>query len=494
MICAIVARGRHRQVVAEQNHLAEEGADLVEIRIDYINGTPSVKAVVGKRTGPVVITCRREQDGGQWSGTEEQRVALLRAAIAEGVEYVDLEEDIAKDIPRFGKTKRIVSYHDFHETPEDLQAIWDRMSECDPDVIKICTHANNPHDNLRVLRMVRDAKKPTVGFCMGEMGTFSRILAGRFGSPWTYAAFGHESALAPGQLSYDQMTKIYRYDEINAETDVYGVIADPVGHSLSPQIHNAGFAREKLNKVYVPIRVPGEHLAQFFDDASELGIKGLSVTIPHKEAVLDLLTEKDEAVVGIGATNTVVFDGERRCGYNTDYQAAMDSLEIATETVGQEKPFEGKTALVLGSGGVGKAIAFGLALRGAQVILTDGDPGRATELAQRLKCLSTEWDARHKVTADILVNCTPIGMHPNVDESPFDKHFLRPSMAVFDAVYNPENTLLIKDARERNCTVVTGVEMFVRQACLQFEHFAGREGPAQLMRDVIKRATSAAKH
>lgn len=322
----------------------------------------------------------------------------------------------------------------------------------------------------------------------------SRILAGRFGSPWTYAAFSHDSALAPGQLSYDQMTKIYRYDEINSETDVYGVIADPVGHSLSPQIHNAAFAREILNKVYVPIRVPGEHLAQFFDDAPEFGIRGLSVTIPHKEAVLELLTEKDESVVGIGATNTVVFEGDRRCGYNTDYQAAMDSLEIATETVGKERPFEGKTALVLGAGGVGKAIAFGLVQRGAQVILTDGDPERATQLAQRLRCHSTEWDSRHNVTADILVNCTPIGMHPNVDNSPFDKHYLRPSMAVFDAVYNPESTLLVKDARERNCTVVTGVEMFVRQACLQFKHFTGREGPSQLMRDVIKRATSAAKH
>jgi 3-dehydroquinate dehydratase/shikimate dehydrogenase len=493
MICVVVAKGRHRQVAAEQNHLVEEGADLVELRIDYINGTPSVKALAGKRTGPVVITCRREQDGGQWSGTEEQRLALLRTAIVEGVEYVDLEEDIAKQVPRFGKTKRIVSYHNFHETPEDLQAIWDRMSECDPDVIKICTQANNPHDNLRILRLVRDAKTPTVGFCMGEMGTMSRILAGRFGSPWTYASFGHESGLAPGQLSWDQMTKVYRYEEINAETEVYGVIADPVGHSLSPQIHNAAFAREKLNKVYVPIRVPGEHLAQFFDDAAELGIKGLSVTIPHKEAVLELLTEKDEAVEGIGATNTVVFDAERRCGYNTDYQAAMDSLEIATETVGQEKPFDGKTALVLGAGGVGKAIAFGLVLRGAQVILTDGDPQRATELAQRLKCHSTDWDSRHKVAADILVNCTPIGMHPNVDDTPFDKHHLRPSMAVFDAVYNPENTLLIKDARERSCTVVTGVEMFVRQACLQFEHFTGREGPSKLMRDVIKRATSTAK-
>ncbi|MHB8901789.1 MAG: type I 3-dehydroquinate dehydratase [Thermoguttaceae bacterium] len=493
MICVVVARGRHRQVVAEQNHLAEEGADLVEMRIDFINGTPSVKALAGKRTGPVVITCRRQQDGGRWAGTEDQRMALLRTAIVEGVEYVDLEEDVAPKVPRFGKTRRIVSYHNFQETPEDLQAIWDRMAGCDPDVIKIVTQANNPHDNLRVLRLVRDAKVPTVGFCMGEIGIVSRILTGRFGAPWTYAAFSHETALAPGQLTYEQMTTIYHYNQINAETDVYGVIADPVGHSLSPQIHNAAFAREKLNKVYLPIRVPGEHLAQFFDDAAELGIKGLSVTIPHKEAVLGLLTERDAGVEGIGATNTVVFDGPRRCGFNTDYQAAMDSLELAMGAAGKERPFEGKTALVLGSGGVGKAIAFGLVLRGAQVILTDGEHQRATQLAQRLKCHSTQWDARHGVMADILVNCTPIGMHPNVDATPFDKHFLRPSMTVFDAVYNPENTTLVKDARERSCTIVTGVEMFVRQACLQFRHFTGLEGPAQLMRDVIKRATSPAR-
>lgn len=274
MICVVVARGRHRQVVAEQNHLAEEGADLVELRIDCINGTPSVKALAGKRTGPVVITCRREQDGGHWTGTEEQRMALLRAAIVEGVEYVDLEEDVAGKVPRFGKTRRIVSYHNFHETPDDLQAIWDRMAGCDPDVIKIATHANNPRDNLRVLRLVRQARIPTVGFCMGEMGIISRILAGRFGSPWTYAAFSHETALAPGQLTYEQMTRVYRYDEINSETEVYGVIADPVGHSLSPQIHNAAFAREKLNKVYVPIRVPAEHLCSFSTMRRSTGSRG----------------------------------------------------------------------------------------------------------------------------------------------------------------------------------------------------------------------------
>ena len=140
------------------------------------------------------------------------------------------------------------------------------------------------------------------------------------------------------------------------------------------------------------------------------------------------------------------------------------------------------------------AIAYGLVRRGAQVVLADGVAKRAKQLAERLKCRWTEWSARHGVSPDVLVNCTPIGMHPNVDETPFDKHHLRPAMVVFDVVYNPENTLLVKDALFRNCKVITGVDMFVRQACLQFKLFTGQDGPADLMRDVIKRAIAAAKY
>jgi 3-dehydroquinate dehydratase/shikimate dehydrogenase len=491
MICVSIARGRDRFVVATHQHLAEQGAELVELRLDYINGPVILKRLIANRPTPVVVTCRRKRDGGKYRESEEERLALLRQAIADGVEYVDLEEDAAAQIPRYGSTKRIVSLHDFRKTPDDLEAIHGRLARLDPDVIKICTMANHPADNLRMLRLVEKSGIPTVGLCMGEIGIPSRILTGRYGAPFTYATFSDERALAPGQLSFEQMTRVYHYDRIDPETDVYGVIADPVGHSLSPLIHNAAFAELGLNKVYLPIRVPREDLAGFLDEAPEWGIRGLSVTIPHKEAVLDKLTQADGAVRGIGACNTVVFDGSDRLGYNTDYRAAMDSLVDAIGAEGaQEKLLEGKTALVLGSGGVGKAIAYGLIRRGAKVVLTDGVPERAHELAERFDGRAIDWSRRHSIAADVLVNCTPVGMHPNVDETPFDKHHLRPGMVVFDAVYNPENTLLIKDARSRSCKVITGVDMFVRQACLQFKHFTGRDGPAELMRDVIKRATA----
>ena len=226
-----------------------------------------------------------------------------------------------------------------------------------------------------------------------------------------------------------------------------------------------------------------------------LGVRGLSVTIPHKEDVVKKLTEVDGAVRGIGAANTIVFDGKKRLGYNTDYRAAMESLEAAIGRPEEvEQRIKGKTALVLGAGGVGKAVVYGLVRRGANVVVTDGVARQALTLAQHFNCHSVEWAARHSVAADLLFNCTPVGMHPNVDETPFEKHHLRPSMLVFDAVYNPENTLLVKEARSRNCTVVTGVDMFVRQACRQFELFTGQEGPAELMRETIRRAIGAAKY
>ncbi len=240
MICVSIGRGRHRHMIAEHRHLAEQGAKLVELRLDYINGAVNIKRLLADRPCAVVITCRRPADGGKWAGTEEQRQLLLRTAIAEGVEYIDLEDDIAAGVPRFGKTKRIVSFHDFRKTPDNLDEIHRRLSQCDADIVKIATMANHPSDNVRILDMVRKAKVPTIGLGMGDIGVPTRILAGKFGAPLTYATFHHERALAPGQLSFEHMTQVYRYEQINAQTEVYGVVADPIGHSLSPLIHNAG--------------------------------------------------------------------------------------------------------------------------------------------------------------------------------------------------------------------------------------------------------------
>lgn len=485
-------------MMAEHRHLVEQGAELVELRLDFIHGgRVDLKRLLADRPCPVIATARREQDGGKWKGSEESRLLLLRTAVAEGVEYVDLEEDVAASFPRYGKTKRIVSQHDFKRTPKNLDEIHARLAALDADVVKIATMAERSEDVLRMLELMRKSEVATVGLCMGDIGTPSRILAGKYGAPFTYSTFHHERALAPGQLSFDQMKAIYGYDAINAETDVYGVIGDPIGHSLSPLIHNAAFRHLGMNKVYVPFRIEPRDLSDFLALAPEMGVRGLSITIPHKETAIQRMTKVDGAVRAVGAANTLVYKESELVGYNTDYRAAMDSLESGLEDAeaeGRSGGLKRKTVLMLGAGGVARAIAHGLARREAHVVIANRTMDRADELAGRVGGRAIEWSARHMIPADVIINCTSVGMHPNVDETPFDKHYLKPSMLVFDTVYNPENTLLVKDARSRNCSIVTGVDMFVRQAALQFELFTGEKAPASLMRETVKRATAAVKY
>lgn len=485
-------------MLAEHKHLVEQGAQLVELRLDYISSRVNIQRLLKDRPCPTIITVRREQDGGKFTGSEDARLMMLREAIANGVEYVDLEDDIAGKIPRFGKTKRIISYHSFRNTPDNLRELHTRLKSLDADIVKIATMANQPHDNMRVLEMMQESDCPTIGMCMGDIGTPSRILGPKFGAPFTFATFHHERALAPGQLSYDQMVNVYRHNSIGSETAVFGVIADPIGHSLSPQVHNAAFGAEGIDAVYVPFRVPFDMLGQFVEDAPRLTIRGLSVTIPHKEAIAKFLTKVDPAVKGIGAVNTVLFkDGEVR-GYNTDYKAAMDSLENALGGIaampGETSPLKGKHVLVLGAGGVARSIMYGLQRRGAKVVIASRTRSRAQNLADVFQARAVDWAARHISDAEVVVNCTPIGMHPNVDETPFAKSHLKPSMIVFDTVYNPESTLLLKEAKLSGCKAVTGVEMFIRQAGLQFALFTGRVAPFDLMRETLKRAIGPVKY
>lgn len=493
MIAVSIARGRHRMMIAEHRHLAEQGAQLVELRLDYIVRSVNLKRLLAERPCPIIVACRRPQDGGKWERSEEERRMLLRTAIADGADYVDLEEDIAGTIPRFGPTKRIISYHNFQETPANLREIHDRCASHDPDIVKIATMAHSPEDNLRILHLMADSEIPTVALCMGDIGTASRILAGKFGAPFTYATFHQERALAPGQLSFEQMRDIYHYEQINPDTDVYGLIADPIGAPLGPLLHNTAFEQLKTDKVCVPFRVPREQLEPFLGYCRQFGIRGLSVNTPHKEAVVPFVSETDRAVDHIGAANTVVIDGFDRSAFNTEYRAALEGIDETLGRGGEIDVLSGKSALILGSGGMAKALAYALRSRDVHVVIAARNLERGTELAQKLNCRAVEWHARHAQNAEIVINCTPVGMHPHVDDSPFDGDYLRRSMIVFDTVYNPEQTLLIKQAREKDCYAITGVDMFVRQTALQFEHFTGQPGPQDIMRQALRRWIGAAR-
>ena len=504
MICVCIGRGRHRHVIAEHKFLADNGIGLVELRLDYIQGDVDVRRLLRDRPCPAIVTCRRDADGGRWQGTEEARLRLLRQAIAEGADYVDLEADIAAKVPRYGSTKRIISHHDYERTPAELGDLHRRLATLDADIVKIATLANHPVDNLRMLDLIRHSRLPTVGICMGEFGVPSRILGVSAGAPFTLALVSEERVLAPGQMGWRRMRDLYRVEAIRPGTRIYGVVADPVAHSLSPLLHNVAIATAGLDAVYIPFRATAEQLDSFLASANRWPLAGLSVTIPHKETVLEHCARQDGLVREIGAANTLAFNAEGCIAFNTDASAAIEALRVAVmegelteplheDLIREQMSRSIRTALVLGAGGAARAVAFGLRQQGIEVTVCGRTAERARAIAADVGCRAVEWAARHRMPHDCIVNATPVGMHPNVDETPYDKEHLRPYMIVFDTVYNPENTLFIKEARTVGCRTVTGVEMFVRQAAQQFRIWHGVDPTRDVMRDALKQATASAK-
>jgi 3-dehydroquinate dehydratase/shikimate dehydrogenase len=477
-------------VQAEIMEAAKRGAGLVEIRMDYLAKAPDFKRLLDKKPCPIVATFRRPADGGRWKGTEDERLMLIRQAVVAGFDYIDLEHDIAGKIRRFGKVKRIVSYHDFKEMPSDLEGLYKEMCGLDPDVVKIAVTPQKIGDNLRVLRLLKDAPKPTVVLCMGDLGICTRILNVKFGAPFTYAAFNPERTLAPGMLTFTDMRSIYRVEDMTPETLIFGVMGDPVGHSLSPLLHNGAYKAVGLDCRYVPFRVPRGELPAFVQTYDELPVRGYSVTIPHKEAAAKFAAGKEPAVEKIGAANTLVKSSQGWKAYNTDLQAAIESIKAKLNEQDTPSPLKDRTILMLGAGGVARAIAFGLATEGTQLIITNRTAERAKKLAADVGCRHVDWAARNSVVCDTIVNCTSVGMHPNVDESPIHNSALKPGMLIFDTIYNPETTMLLREAGERDCITLTGVDMFVRQAALQFKLFTNQEPPIEVMTKLVRRALS----
>jgi 3-dehydroquinate dehydratase/shikimate dehydrogenase len=493
MLCVVIGRSRHKMILIEVQEAAKRGAQMIELRLDFLAKSPDFKRLLAERPCPLLATVRRAQDGGRWNGTEDARKMLLRQAVVAGFDWIDLETDVADEIRRYKNCKRIVSYHNMHEVPANLEEIYQKMCGQDPDVVKIAVTAQNTGDNVRVLNLVKNPQKPTVAVCMGEIGGPSRVLAGKFGAPFAYAVFNKEYRVAPGILSFEELKYIYRYDELNAETRVFGVVGDPVAHSLSPLIHNAAFKELGLNCVYLPFRVPRGHLATFLKEFESVPVEGYSVTIPHKEAASALAQEQDEWVGLTQSANTLVRQANGFAAFNTDALAALESLtaDLTARHRGAPATLDRCDVLLLGAGGVARTLAHALRKAGVQQIVVAGrTPERTQKLAAEVNGKPINWEARASAVSDVVINCTPVGMHPNVDETPLPASALRANLVVMDTVYTPENTLLIKDARAKGCHVCTGVEMFVRQAAMQFALFTSQPAPLDLMHRLVKRALS----
>jgi len=499
----ICAKNQQEAISAIEQACAA-GAELLELRLDYLaDPTPDIVcklvAEAKKSNLPVIATCRPIWEGGQYGGSEPQRQAILAAAARAGADYVDIElialeqNQIRRENVLAGSTaKLIVSNHDFQGKPTDINDRWSRIRRQNPDIGKLVYLANRINDNFAALDLLHENPGAII-LTMGEAGQLGRLLAKKLGGFLTFASLTSGAESAPGQITARQMLDTFRWPAVSAATCLYGVIGCPVAHSMSPAIHNAAFAAVHYDGLYVPLLVEdsSEEFDRFLDGLLRrpwLDFHGLSVTIPHKHHALAWLQKHHAAIEPlaekIGALNTIIFEkGGRLAGYNTDYTGAMNAI---TEILGLSPgDLRGLPTAVLGAGGVCRALVAGLTDAGAEVTIYNRTVEKAEKLAAEFHCRCDGLENLRPLSARLIVNGTSIGMYPDTNRSPLPAEFLRPDMMVFDTVYNPMNTMLLRQARQTGAKTVDGVSMFVNQAAVQFERFTGQPAPTALMRQVV---------
>jgi len=496
-----------RQALAAQNARAE----MLELRLDYLKdlAPDTVTAVFSEtaaqcvHTLPVIATCRDKAEGGARDWPLALRLAVLEAAAKCGADFVDVEyatyrratatiQGILRAHPR---TRLILSAHDFSGKFSNIKDLHEKIASAGSAVIpKIVYTAGHITDCFDAFDLLHEHPgEDLIVLCMGQPGLISRVLAPKLGGFVTFAGLTPETATAPGQLTVEQSRNLYRYARIDSQTELFGVIADPVAHSMSPAIHNACFAEADMNRLYLPLLVQGGQggFDAFMDAVAArpwLGFRGFSVTIPHKSAALAYVKAMggwvEPLAERIGAVNTIVVaDDGRLSAYNTDYAAVLDAI---TGTLSIDRTgLAAFPVAVVGAGGVSRAIVAGLRDAGARVTIYNRTVEKAERLADEFDCDYAGLDALRDLDARLLINGTSIGMHPNTDACPVPPACINPNIVVFDTVYNPVKTELLKNAAAAGAQTIDGVTMFVNQALAQFKLFTSQAADPGLMRSVI---------
>ncbi len=486
------------------------GAEILELRTDFLVHLSVDLALqvidAAKRLAPalpIIVTCRDYHQGGALRHPNELRAGILAAAVRAGADFIDVEYDnflsvsfrskITLALTAGANTRLILSAHNFQTKFKNIKKFyWEIVNASNGAIPKLVYSAHHINDCFDILDLLHSRTGDLIAFCMDEPGFTTRIIAKKLGAFLSFASIDEKSATAPGQPAAGQLKDIFRWNTINADTGFYGVIGSPVGHSLSPAVHNACFAEQSLNKVYLPLLVAGgqAEFNSFMDNILSrpwLNFHGLSVTIPHKENALGYVKSKqvtvDPLAEKIGAANTIVINGSKLSAYNTDCSAALDTITagLGTDRAGLKK----MPVAVIGAGGVARAIVAGLADAKAKVIIYNRTVERAKKLTHEFKCDYAGLADLKKLKAKLVINCTSIGMHPNINATPVDSKLLNKDMAVFDTVYNPAETLLLKQAKALGCKTISGLDMFVNQAAEQFKLFTGKAANIDLMRKTL---------
>jgi 3-dehydroquinate dehydratase/shikimate dehydrogenase len=473
---------------------SKSASKFLEFRLDSLPkpaaALPLIKEFLAEhREVTVIATCRRKQFGGHFEGALTSELDLLSAAAEAGCKLVDLEVESAEEAKpaqlaqwraklRAAGAALLVSYHDFAQTKNLEQAAL-RIEAFQPDFVKVVSTARTLADNLAVLRLIEDRSLSThiVGIAMGEEGIVSRVLGPRAGAAFTFASSGDGAETAPGQVTARTLNDLYRVEHLDHATRVFGVAGNPIAHSLSPLMQNTALRRENVNAILLPLKV--RKLSDLLTLVRELPLAGVAVTMPLKQEVLPHLANSDPLTSRIGACNTLRTGADGMLyGFNTDVAGVVRPLE-------KRLKLKGARIAVLGAGGAARAAVFGLVAQGAEIFIVNRTHEKAQALAKEAKAKALKHEQFSRSRFDVLINTTPCGMAGNAQALPIEENELNAGL-VFDMVYNPLETPLLKLAKERGIPTIGGLEMFVQQGARQFEIWTGKPAPEAEMLRVVE--------
>jgi 3-dehydroquinate dehydratase/shikimate dehydrogenase len=467
---------------------------FLEFRLDSLaepaSALPRLKKFLAEHKFTAIATCRRKPNSGSFTGSLDEELSILLKAARSGCQLIDLEIESAEEgssaqLEKFRAALRksgaqlIVSFHDFSRT-RAIDKAADRIASFAPDFVKVVSTAQTLSDNLAILRLIEDrsASSRILGIAMGEEGLVSRVLGPRAGSAFTFASSGAGIETAPGQVTAGTMRALFRAHKLNADTRIFGVAGNPIAHSLSPLMHNTAFKREGVNAVLLPLKT--RTVQDLLTLMLELPMAGAAVTMPLKQEVMPHLAGMDPLVQRIGACNTLRVGGDLKLhGHNTDVAGVVRPLERRIK-------LKGARIAVLGAGGAARAAVFGLVDQGAEVFIINRTHENAVALSRSAKAKALKHDQLAKQRFDAIINSTPCGMKDSKQPLPLAENELNANL-VFDMVYNPLETPLLKLAKSRGLATISGLEMFVQQGARQFEIWTGKTPPEDEMRRVVER-------
>jgi 3-dehydroquinate dehydratase / shikimate dehydrogenase len=485
-ICVAIAASGPAELEQRAEGLARDNSFL-ELRLDYLPkpalALPRIKRFLETHPHVIVIaTCRRTAAGGKFGGSIANELDLLAKAAAAGCQLIDLELQTAQrckpaQLQKLrSRAALLLSHHDFQGT-HNLEETFAAMAKIPADFYKVVSTAKKLHDNVEMMKLLQEKgdRHTLIGLCMGEQGTLSRVLGLRAGSAFTFAALNCEEKTAPGQITAQEMRSTYRVEQVDAATRVYGVVGNPIAHSLSPVIMNAALRRENVNGVYLGLQT--KSLKDLLACVREIPLHGLSVTMPYKQEIVQYLDNSDALTAKIGACNTVVRGQDGKLyGFNTDAAGILRPLE-------QRLTISGAKVLILGAGGAAHAAAFALKERGAEIYILNRNAQRGQKLARRVHARTVKRVDLKKLSFDVIIHATPVGTG-NTKESPLNENEINAKF-VFDMVYDPVEPRLLTLAKQRGAQVIPGIEMFVHQAARQFEIWTGKPAPWDEMLRVV---------